>query len=276
MRPIYALLTLILLGGGFCFADNREPIPVLVSILPQKYFVDKIAGNLVKVTVLIEPGHAPATFEPTARQMELASQAKVYLRIGVPFEANALSRLQAANPSLRIVDTHATVAARVDDSEDPHIWTNPLYVKEIAEIIKDALIALLPQKRQELQSNFVKFSKELTELDQDIRAVLKPLKKRKFMVFHPAWGHFARAYDLQQLAIEQHGKEPGAKTLAAIIQQGRQEKIHVIFIQEQFSKHLAERIAREIGAKVLKLDPLAENYTANIRFAAETLRKVEG
>jgi len=44
----------------------------------------------------------------------------------------------------------------------------------------------------------------------------------------------------------------------------RKENIKVILVQQQFDRENAETIAREIGAKVIPFDPMAENWENNM------------
>jgi zinc transport system substrate-binding protein len=88
-------------------------------------------------------------------------------------------------------------------------------------------------------------------------------------VFHPSWGYFADAYGLTQIAVESAGKEPGPRTLADLIDWGRKEQVRVIFVQQQFSRRAAETVAQAIGATVIAVDPLAENYLDNLREVAK-------
>lgn len=80
----------------------KKPV-VFVSILPQKYFVEQIAGDTVDVEVMVMPGASPATYEPRPRQMAMLAKADLYLAIGVPFERTWLPRIKATNPKLTIV-----------------------------------------------------------------------------------------------------------------------------------------------------------------------------
>lgn len=84
------------------FANTLD---VTVSIVPQKYFVEKIAQDKVNVNVMVLPGFSPATYEPKTSQMKSLAQSSVYFSIGVPFEKVWLERFKSANKSLNIVDT---------------------------------------------------------------------------------------------------------------------------------------------------------------------------
>ena len=113
---LFVNIALLLLAHG----QPSEKIPVLVLLLPQTFFVERIGDPFVDVSVLIAPGHSPATFEPTAKQMETVSKAKLYFQIGVPFEKTALKSLQAANPKMTVIPMHEPVKAHLSDGHDPH------------------------------------------------------------------------------------------------------------------------------------------------------------
>jgi zinc transport system substrate-binding protein len=252
-------------------ASALAPLPVFVSILPQKYFVERVGGGQVGVSVMVGPGQSPETYEPTPRQMTALSRARLYFSIGVAFEDTWMRRIQAANPALRVVAMQRGVAllpltgrGSEPGGTDPHVWTSPPRVKIIAATIRDALVEADPGHRGEFESNYRAFIAELDALDRDIRGILLSTKGKPFMVFHPAWGYFAQDYGLRQIPIEAEGKEPGAKSLAGVIDLGKREGVKVIFVQAQFSRRTAETIAAAIGARVVAVDPLAEKYPENL------------
>ena len=266
----------------FYFSDKAwaEPIPVFVSIVPQKYFVERIGGEQVKVEVMVKSGESPATFNPNPKKMSLLSQTELYFSIGVPFETIWVERIQSIHPRLQIVplhdknhkdNTHRHAPHYTDGTGDPHIWTSPAKVKIIAQKIKDILAHAKPQKENYFEANLQAFSKDLDILDNDIRNILTKNNNRRFMVFHPAWSYFAKDYGLKQIAIEQEGKEPGARSLKKTIEKGKRLGVKVIFVQKQFSQSIAENIAKMIGATIHEMDPLAEDYLENMRRTATAI-----
>jgi zinc transport system substrate-binding protein len=262
--PLCLALCLAISALGMT-AARAVPITTFVSILPQKYFVQRIAGDLADVSVMVGPGDSPATYEPMPRQMDALSKARVYFRIGVPFEQVWMTRLAAANPSMLIVDTAAGIER---PGKDPHVWTDPMLVKRMAARIRDAFIGLDPAHAADYRLNYSAFAADLDALDAEIRTRLAPYKGRAFLVFHPSWSYFARAYGLRQIPIEAEGKEPGPKALAHVISEARALKIKAVFVQPQFSRASAEMIAHEIGGHVIEVDPLAEDYIRNLRQVA--------
>jgi len=298
---------LVVLLALLCPAAGAGPLRVFVSVLPQKTFVERVGGPAVDVQVMVQPGASPHTYDPIPRQVAALAEADLYVAVGVRFEDAWMERIRAANPRIRILDTSRGIDLRAmeapDDDDhghpggeasgaglgeqgqppsgagqapvqgprDPHLWTSPPLVKQMAAAIRDALAALDPTNGAAYAANYAAFAAELDALDREIRARLAGLSERRFMVFHPAWGYFADTYGLTQVPIEREGKEPGPRALATLIDQARREGIKTIFVQPQFSHKAAAQVAKAIGGEVAMLDPLAPDYIENLRRAAAAL-----
>jgi zinc transport system substrate-binding protein len=104
----------------------------------------------------------------------------------------------------------------------------------------------------------------VTALDREIREILGPAPGRVLLVYHDAWGSFARTYGIRQIAIEQEGHEPGPDRIAQVIEEARSLGIRSIFVEPQSSRRSAEMVASEIGAEVITLDPLARDWHDNL------------
>jgi zinc transport system substrate-binding protein len=154
---------------------------------------------------------------------------------------------------------------------DPHIWLSPMQVKKQVDVIATTLAQEDPANADVYNTNAQTFKEELDTLHDEIEAELSTLKTDKLMVFHPAWGYFADEYGLEQIAIEQSGKEPTAQELQHIIEVAKEEEIKVIFVQSQFNKEIAESIAEEVGAVVVSINPLSDDYINNLRNVATTI-----
>ena len=253
-----------------------EPIPIFVSIAPQKYFVERIGGNDVNVEVMVKSGESPATFNPNPKKMNRLANAKLYFSIGVPFERIWVSRLKAIQPDLKFISLNHNLSSKIEsghsqNKQDPHIWLSPLLAKKMVTEIEAALSKAKPERAEFFKINNIALAQELDILDQEIRDIIATAKSRNFMVFHPAWSYFAEAYDLKQVAIEHQGKEPGPRTLQEIINKGKKLKIKTIFVQKQFGLSVAKNVSKIIGANVQEIDPLAENYFENMRKTAKAI-----
>ena len=151
---------------------------------------------------------------------------------------------------------------------DPHVWLAPAQVKIQAGTILKALQEAAPQYANELQANYNSFAARIDALDQELKQILAGKSGLQFMVFHPAWGYFAKAYGLTQVPIEIEGKDPKPAQLKELIKHAKEEGIKVIFVQPQFSTKSAKTVAREIGGQVAFADPLAEDWMENLRMIA--------
>jgi len=138
-------------------------------------------------------------------------------------------------------------------------------------IIARALAELDPGRADDYRNNAAAYAAQLDELHAELTTLLDGLETRTILVFHPAWGYFTDAYGLEQLAIEQAGKDPTAEQLRQIIDTARREDIKVIFVQAQFSRELAASVAREIDGVAVSIDPLAEDYIDNLRSVGQTV-----
>jgi len=272
------------------FAKNG--LNVTASILPQKYFIQKIGGNRVNVSIMVLPGANPATYEPKPRQMVNLSKAKIYFAIGVPFENNWLPKFAKTNPGMIIVKTQSGIQKipmkagghghpkaennpekAVNQAKDPHIWLSPSLVMLQAKNILNALLEADPEGRTEYEANYRAFLQELKTLDMEIRKLLQTSgQNHRFMVYHPSWGYFARSYGLEQIPIELEGKQPSPRKLLELVQTAQKEGIKVIFVQPQFSEKSAETIAHAIGGKVVFADPLAEDWKNNLLEVAAKIK----
>jgi zinc transport system substrate-binding protein len=269
------LCILIILGltgcGGAATPAPAEPVGVLnivVSIVPQQYFVERIGGERVNVTVMVPPGFSPATYEPKPEQLQTLSKADAYVRMRVPFEEAWMERIVSANQDMLIID-QAEGIERIGD-KDPHIWLSPPLVKVQAQTIYAGLVELDPDHEAEYAANLETFLADLDELDTDIQETLSHLESRKFLVFHPAWAYFARDYGLEMIPVQIEGSDPSAAEMADLIQTAQENNIRVVFAQPEFSTESAEAVAQEIGGQVLLISPLAPDWLDNLRRVADT------
>ncbi|MGD9041442.1 MAG: zinc ABC transporter substrate-binding protein, partial [Desulfobacteraceae bacterium] len=157
--------------------------------------------------------------------------------------------------------------------KDPHIWLSPPLVKIQAQNILDALVRVDPRNSAIYETNYRKFIVELDALDAHIRGIFSGnAKGMAFMVFHPAWGYFARTYGLEQIAVEMEGKEPKPADLKHLIYHARERGIKVIFAQPEFSTKSAEAIAKAIDGRVVLANPLALDWAQNLKEIASEIK----
>ena len=287
---IVAIYLSICLGMAHTLMAVESKPTVFVSVLPQKFIVQQISGDMLNVEVMVAPGASPATYEPKPSQMRGLAAADAYFAVGVPFENSWLDKIGGVNPGMRIVHTDEgitklTMARHLhdgldlqeydaeDESDtglDPHIWLSPPLVKHQARTTTAALQERYPASADFFQERLDAFLARIGALHVDLQQVLGNHEGAEFMVFHPTWGYFARDYGLRQVAIEMEGKQPKPAQLRELIEHARRRNIRIVFAQPQFSAKNARVIAREIGGEVIMIDPLAEDWLANMHRIAQT------
>ncbi|UCE24416.1 MAG: zinc ABC transporter substrate-binding protein [Candidatus Zixiibacteriota bacterium] len=272
IRQVAVLLGLLVL---LLAPPAGATIKAFVSIAPHSFFVQEIGGAMVEVEILVPPGQSPATFEPSPQQLARLAVADVLFTTGVAFEKRLIGKIAGGFDNLTIVPTHAGIELRPIErhsdadhdhggTEDPHVWLDPKLASRQAMAIADALKKLDPSSAEIFENNLDRVLKQIDSVDAIIEQMLAPVRGRTIYVFHPAYGYFADAYGLKQVAIETGGKQPSARQLAAITEQANADSVNVVFIQPQFSARQAEAIGQSIGARVVTLDPLSANYSNNL------------
>lgn len=276
-------------------------LAVFVSIQPQKYFVERIAGDAAEVSVMVPPGKEPHSYEPTPRQVAALSEADVYFRIGVPFEEAFIPRIERSLEDLPVVDISADIEKRrlaahdhdhgdeghdhdhegedhdhdheADGAIDPHVWLGPLEVRAMAAKIRDTLVSISPENADAYRENYAELAADIDELHARLSDQLAPFDGETMFVFHPAFGYFADTYGLDQEAVETGGNEPSPAQLERIIEEAQEEGVRVIFVQPQFSRDSAERVAQAIDGAVVPINPLAEDWLSNMQAIADRIEE---
>jgi zinc transport system substrate-binding protein len=256
---------------------------ITVSILPQKTFIEKIAGNDFTVNVLLPPGTSPAAYSLLPSQMAGIVQTAIWFRMGyIGFELSWRDKIIAANPAMKVVDLSEgldLIAANrtteggktILTGVDPHIWLSPALVKQMAAKILTEVSAINPPEKEKYEANYKTFISEIDSLDAEIRNKLVPFTGKKIITFHPSLSYFARDYGIEQLSLESGGKEPTPQRMTELIDLARHENIKVVYIQGELDREHARVFAEETGGEVVQVHPLSPDWSENLREMTQTI-----
>jgi len=264
-------------------SGTAEPLEVFAGIAPVADLVERIGGPYVHVDVLVQAGQDPHIFEPTPRQVIALGRARLFFRVGMPFEDGLIKRIAGGPAGFIVVDTAAGIVRRTssegdggdvdhDDDEaqaDPHVWLSPPLLKSMAANVAAALCRADPRHADAYNTNLKTCRAELDTLDRRIAESLLPYRGQAFYVFHPAFGYFADAYGLRQESVEVEGKPPTPRQVFDLIAKARHDHVKIIFLQPQFNQQVAASIAQAIGGAVMPMDSLAHGVVANLNDVAE-------
>lgn len=258
-----AIALLCLLSCRHQQQDNRTIITV--SIEPLRYVVEAVAGDKYQVKTLMPQGVSPETYEPTPRQMVALGESQFVFRMGsLGFEQTQLPRMMNSLPNVSLVDAAQGIPLiesshhheGESESGDPHVWLSPQNLIVMANNVANTLSQYDKSNAAYYRRRTQRFEQQMKALDQELSQSLQGLKCRTFLIYHPALGYLAHQYGLQQLAVEHDGKEPSAAYMQQLISQCKKESVRVVFISKEHNGRSAERIAHELGAHVVTINPL--------------------
>ena len=270
MRKIVSfLLLLILISCVSHRGDTGEKI-ITVSIAPFKYFVKEIAGDDFKVNVMVPAGADAHIYEPYPEQINQLRRSIAYISNGyLGFEATWLNRFYETNPSMKRLSLGDKINLMVTpdgresnhlEGADPHYWVSPKCAMIMASSIKDLLTGINPLHEAMYKKNCENLIVKIQEVDNEAASLFSNVQRRSFMIYHPNLAYFARDYNLEEISVEYEGKEPSPSRLKELIDRASIGNLKVIFIQKEYDTKNAKAIASEIGAKVIIIDPLSEDW----------------
>ena len=287
-RFLYLIILCIILAGckgtpqkqadsGKTSGKEKPAVTVTVTISPYKYFVDQIAKGKVDVNVMVSNGNNPETYEPYAQQMMELSKSALYLKVGsIGFEQTWMKKLQDNAPDMKVIDTSMGIkpAKTPGGNIDPHVWMSCSNARIIASNILKALCELEPKNKAFFEKNYQSLLSIIDKRDSTINESFKkdPDLVRKFVIYHPILTYFARDYQLEQLAIEEEGREPSASQLKSLIQRARKEKIKFCLIQAEFANRNTNTFINESHTKPMNINPLQGEWNWAMQEAAAAVQ----
>lgn len=287
-RFLYLIILCVILAGckgtpqkqadsGKTSRTEKPAVTVTVTISPYKYFVDQIAKGKVDVNVMVSNGNNPETYEPYAQQMMELSKSALYLKVGsIGFEQTWMKKLQDNAPDMKVIDTSVGIkpAKTPGGNIDPHVWMSCSNARIIASNILKALCELEPKNKAFFEKNYQSLLSIIDKRDSTIKESFKkdPDLVRKFVIYHPILTYFARDYQLEQLAIEEEGREPSASQLKSLIERARKEKIKFCLIQAEFANRNTTTFINESHTKAMNINPLQGDWNRSMQEAAAAVQ----
>ncbi len=274
---VTTLLTFVGCGNRSTYSDDNT---IYVTIAPIAEIIEGITGEDFPIEVLVPAGASPETFEPTPRQIIALNTSQAIFATGlIDFENSLTSRIESSDKIINLSHNIELMAGSCSHNHnhnhnhnhcqhahgiDPHIWTSPRSLITMADNAYHAIHQSYPDSIK-YEQNYLALRERLQQLDSECAKACEQSVLPCFVIFHPALTYFARDYGIEQIAIEDEGKEPSARRLADIIELARKSGVKRIFFQSQFPQSVVEIIANDIGAEATAIDPLAKNNIENIR-----------
>lgn len=272
---IQKLTTLLILTSLLCGCntpterDSKKTI--YVTIAPLRAIVEEVTDGDYNVEILVPKGASPETFEPTVSDLIALNDAEQIFSIGlINFEQSLVGSVKERNKVVNLSQGIKPLAGSCSHCNhahahgiDPHIWTSPRALQRVVENIGLAMHRIAPDSVK-YRDNADKLLHKLNKLDSLCNNNIKANGVDAIMIYHPAFTYYAKDYAIEQISVEQDGKEPSPRQLTALVERARQHNITKLLIQPQYSKDKLQALASECGAEIVEIDPLSEDIIAEI------------
>ncbi len=261
MKKFALVVVLALLVASWGSAAQPK-LKVVASFYIPYEFTKNVGGERVDVKNLVPAGADAHDFEPSPADIRAIEEAQVFVYNGAGMESwveRVLSVVKNREKLIVVKMTEGLPLRKVEDDEefefDPHAWTDPILVKEMAKNIRDGLSAADSAGSSLYTENAKAFQAKLDALDAQIREGLRECRLREFIISHRFMDYFAARYTLTAHALS--GLEPAEPTpqrLAELIRLGKERGIKYIFAESSDELRALEVLARELGAQILILN----------------------
>ena len=264
---------------------ERGPPRVVASIFPLGNLTALVAGTDLTVDVMVPPRADPSTFEPSPRRLRELVGARAFILVGGGLDDWSQTVLTGTGDIPRVVlNDGLTLLERGEgESADPHVWLDPVLVRDswLPRIVA-TLVAARPDAQETLEARGRVVADSLTTLDAWMSARLAPVRGRAFVATHSAWSYLAARHGISELGAvyPSPGQEPSPRALAALVQQARAAGVRAVFTEPQLGETGAKALASELSVPVYVLDPLGgpgldgrETYLEMMRFNTEQMAR---
>ena len=274
-----AVTTLALMLPALVLSCQRSPSyqePVLaVSIQPQRYLLEQIVGNRYQVVCVLQEGTNPENYEPSMSNMMALERCQAYFIIGhIGFEAALMNKVSANKPDLKVCDTSQgieLISEGESEEGDPHVWTSIANAKIIARNMYAGMVELDPKHKNEYTRRHDQLQQHLSELDKAFSEKLLETGDSTFIVWHPTLSYFARDYHLQQIAIEQEGKETTPRHIMQVTAQAKKKGTQVFFYQREFDSRVVQSVNDDIKARLVEISPMSYEWERQMTLIIDAL-----
>lgn len=248
-------------GGG----DSGDKVLVATTVSPITSIASRVGGDCVEIRGIVPEGTNSHTFEPAPSVATLLSDADVVFVNGLKLEDPTLEMAEANMRDDAVLVELGTEALPESDyiydfsfpeeegKPNPHLWTDPTFAIEYAQIVRDTLTERAPECADSFQANFESFEAQVNDLADAIREDQKtvPEGNLKLVTYHDAYAYFADNFGWEVVGALQPSDfaDPTPSEVVTLIEQIRAEGVPTIFGSEVFPSDVLEEIGNETGVR---------------------------
>jgi len=246
-------------------ASESGKVLVATTVSPITSIVSRVGGDCVEIRGIVPEGTNSHTFEPAPSVAALLSDADVVFINGLKLEDPTLAMAEANMRDDAELIELGTIALPEEDyifdfsfpeeegKPNPHLWTDPTYAIEYAEIVREVLSERDPVCADQMQENFDAFAAQANELADAVRADQQTVPEGglKLVTYHDAYAYFADNFGWDVVGAVQPSDfaDPTPSEVVTLIEQIRAEGVPTIFGSEVFPSDVLEEVGNETGVR---------------------------
>jgi zinc/manganese transport system substrate-binding protein len=250
--------------------DGKKNIVVTYSILGS--LVKDLVGDQANVIVSMPNGQDPHEWEPSAKDIETLTHADLIVQNGLGLEGGmekSLAQAEDAGVKFFIASDHITIRTvgagegipsgdpdQAIGAQDPHLWTDPLSMKQIIDALAQSLQSDLGL---DVSANAIALDSKLDALNTEIENQVNtlPESNRSLVTGHESMGYFAERYGFKLVGAiipsVSTQAEASASEMAALAKLIKDNHVTAIFTELGTPANVADSIGKETGVKVIEL-----------------------
>lgn len=274
---ISALFAVAAIGCTPPPSENAKPT-LLVTTAPLAMIVQPLLGEAATIHTLVPPGQSPHTYAPRPSDARAAEDARALLIVHPDLDGWA-SRLPVSE-SIALTKwlSEDAMHADTEHGRNPHVWMDPLLVRDCIEPLSTELVRLFPESAETIRANATIFMEKLNALDKELTELLAPHAGKSVVAVHGSFDYLIERYGLRVAGLLEvaPGQEPSPRHVRELVRRIEQHDVRAVIVEPQLSPRGAEVLAQETGAKLVELDPLGglapgDDYVGFIRWNAQRL-----
>ncbi|WP_207369445.1 metal ABC transporter solute-binding protein, Zn/Mn family [Heyndrickxia coagulans] len=270
--PVLLAFTMLFVTACANKQESKQDhkISVYTTVYPLEYVTQQIGGKYVSVKTIYPPGTDEHTYEPSQKDILKLADSDFFFYIGLGLEgfaSKAKQVLEGQNVKMMALGDRLAVPDKTSAKADPHVWLDPIYVKQMAGMITTQLSKKMPEQKTYFKKNYDQLAKKLDRVNAAYKQAVEKSDNKELVVSHAAYGYWVKRYGIKQIPIAglSTSDEPSQKQLENIIQKVKQDRISYIVFEKNVPSKIAEVVQQETNTKAVYIHHLGVRTNAEIK-----------
>ncbi len=250
--------------------ENKPRVVSTNTIIAD--LTQQVGGDEIQHQGILEPGTDPHIYEPVPQDTVALERADLIFYNGYNLEAGLIKLINAAgNEAKKLAVGEQVKPLNFEDEgqvePDPHVWGDAENAIIMVKAIRDRLIELSPEDKDEFTENADILIDELEKLDiwiiQQIATI--PENQRKLVTTHDAFQYYANAYGLEvtgTLIGISTEEQPSAQTVKNLSNEIKKTGVKAIFAETTINPLLIKTVAKEAGVNLAPQELFSDSIGA--------------